>query len=197
MNNLADAGSIETFTGLAFHLLEPAQDEICIEDIAHALSQQCRYTGHTRRFLSVAEHSYNVSLLVPESDQLWGLLHDASEAYIGDLSRPLKHSTPAGAPYLEIEDRIMREICRKFDLPFKMPPSVKRADNMMLLAEKRDLMTSLPWSKEASEVNAAGYEAARVRVLGLTPIDAEIMFLSRFSELRRARQLVEANSDFR
>src|SRR5579859_7012785 len=133
---------IETFSGKKFHLLEPQPDEICIEDIAHALSNQCRYTGHTRRFYSVAEHSVHVSLLAVHY-QLDGLLHDASEAYICDLARPVKMLTPVGKPYYEIEDRIMRVIAEKFGFTWPPPKEVKEADNIMLLSEKDQLMTNL------------------------------------------------------
>lgn len=140
---------IETFSGKKFHLLNPHPDEVCIEDIAHALGNVCRFAGHIKRFLSVAEHSVNVSKLCP-NDRLWGLLHDASEAYIGDLSRPMKRLTPVGPPYVEIESRIMRVVCEKFGLPPEMPAAVHAADNAMLMAEKRALMTTLSWQDDQS-----------------------------------------------
>jgi hypothetical protein len=83
---------IVTYTGRRFHFLDPKIDEISIEDIAHALSNVCRFTGHTKRFYSVAEHSCLVSALC--DNRLEGLLHDASEAYMSDLSSPLKMLVP-------------------------------------------------------------------------------------------------------
>src|ERR1039457_118422 len=83
-------GFIGTFSGLRFWPLDPNPEKILIDDIAHALAHQCRFGGHASRFYSVAEHSVHVSRLCPPEDALWGLLHDASEAYLVDLPRPLK-----------------------------------------------------------------------------------------------------------
>ncbi len=83
---------IVTYTGKVFDLLNPTPDKVCIEDIAHSLAYQCRYTGHTREFYSVAQHC----VLMAENPDLPGdpmakLMHDAAEAYIGDIARPWKH----------------------------------------------------------------------------------------------------------
>src|ERR1017187_10636100 len=82
---MAPHGSITTFSGIHFWPLLPNPADIRIEDIAHALSNQCRFAGHAREFYSVAEHSVRVSQLCPPEDALWGLLHDASEAYLTDV----------------------------------------------------------------------------------------------------------------
>src|SRR5690606_29748913 len=81
---------MQTFTGRRFWPLDPRPDEICIEDIAHALSMQCRYAGHCLSFYSVAEHSVLLSQHVAEPFRRWALLHDASEAYLVDVPRPIK-----------------------------------------------------------------------------------------------------------
>src|SRR3990167_7144636 len=107
---------IQTYTGKRFNLLDPDIDSIDIEDIAHALSMQCRYTGHTLVFYSVAEHSVHVSRITDSSDSLWGLLHDASEAYLGDVASPLKHSGLMQG-YIALEERVQAAICQKFGLP--------------------------------------------------------------------------------
>jgi hypothetical protein len=89
-------GSITTFSGVLFRPLLPNPDDIRIADIAHALSQQYRFAGHTRTFYSVAEHSVRVSLLCRPDDALWGLLHDASEAFLTDVPAPpiqVKHGS--------------------------------------------------------------------------------------------------------
>ena len=83
---------IQTFTGRAFYVLDPRPEDVDIEDIAHALSMQCRFAGHCREFYSVAQHSVTASWLVPPEDALWGLLHDAAEAYVVDLPRPIKRA---------------------------------------------------------------------------------------------------------
>src|SRR5258706_13895138 len=83
-------GWIETYSGKQFHILDPQLDEIELYDIAHALSMQCRYTGHCESFYSVAEHCVIVSMLVPKEMAIAGLFHDASEAYLTDEVSPVK-----------------------------------------------------------------------------------------------------------
>src|ERR1019366_6268112 len=81
--------AIRTYTGILFDFEEPEASPIRIEDIAHALSLLCRFAGHCKEFYSVAEHSVRVSYACPEEHALWGLMHDASEAYCVDVPRPL------------------------------------------------------------------------------------------------------------
>lgn len=138
---------IETFSGNTFNPLAPFFANIRIEDIAHALAQQCRFSGHTRFHYSVAEHSVRVSELIGCKEysrtlQLWGLLHDASEAYLVDLPSPIKKGDDSeiGNAYRKIEARLMTAICRRFSLPEKEPASVRIADAVILATEVRDLM---------------------------------------------------------
>ena len=168
---------IETFSGGQLHILDPRQEEISIIDIAHGLSQLCRFTGQCRKFYSVAEHAYHVSYLVPEEDALWGLSHDDSEAYISDLNSPLKNFTEAGPAYRKIEAKIMRAICRKFGLDPVQPTSVHDADMAMLWAEKEQLMSPLKWGDKG--------KSASVRIQCWAPEVAEKMYLERFNELTK------------
>lgn len=131
---------ILTATGRQFWPLDPAPEDVCIEDIAHSLALQCRFTGHCLEYYSVAEHCARVSRIVPPEDALWALLHDASEAYLTDLARPLKRHSGLGREYQWIEMQLMDVICERFGLPCEEPPSVKRADDVLLMTEKRDLM---------------------------------------------------------
>jgi hypothetical protein len=85
---------IQTYSGRQFWPLDPRVEDVHLEDIAHALSNVCRYTGHVREFYSVAEHSVHVSWSCEPEDALWGLLHDASEAYLADMARPVKQNMP-------------------------------------------------------------------------------------------------------
>src|SRR5690348_18006267 len=101
--------TIHTFTGRTFCPLDPKPEDIDIQDIAHALSCQCRFTGHSRKFYSVAEHCVRVSLLVSPDLQLAALLHDASEAYLSDVARPIKR-LPAMAEYRRTEEALQRQI---------------------------------------------------------------------------------------
>ena len=131
---------ITTFSAKQFFPFSPREEDIDIVDIAHHLSLINRFTGATLEPYSVAEHSWRASYLVSPENALWALLHDAPEAYISDMSRPLKHHTSVGLVYLEVEKKIMSAICRKFGLPEEEPAEIKLADNRMLMTEKRDLL---------------------------------------------------------
>lgn len=129
---------IQTNSGVRFDLLVPSASMVHIGDIAHALSNLCRFNGHVREFYSVAQHSVHVSELVPKQIALAGLLHDASEAYLGDVTTPLKAMLP---DYRMIEKNVMRAISRHFALVELMPAAVHYADKVALLTERRDLLT--------------------------------------------------------
>ena len=133
-------GWISTHTGRRFWPLDPRPDEIDIRDIAHALSNQCRFSGHSNRFYSVGEHSLRVSGIVPPEHALWALLHDASEAYLVDLPRPLKHTPGFAEVYREAEARLMLAVAERFGLDPVMPDEVERADQILLATERRDLL---------------------------------------------------------
>lgn len=172
-------GGIYTYTGVFVHPLKLEVDRVNIEDIAHALSNQCRFTGHVRKFYSVAQHSVYVSRIVPDEWKLWGLLHDASEAYLSDLASPLKHQTAFGEAFREVEDSILMVICERFGLRTDLgdkPPEVARADDMLLWAEIRDLMPQDPIEGEV---------AWETKIRPWLPETAEKKFLETFSALSR------------
>lgn len=172
---------IETFTGLRFDTLDPHPEMIDIKDIAHSLSQTCRWTGHTKYHYSVAQHALYCSYLVSDCDAFWALNHDDAEAYIGDMSRPLKHFSEAGDHYRLVEERIMTAICHKFGMQLIPPASVKVADEEMLFAEKKTIMTGhAGWSTKESW---AGKNPASVLITKMYPEDVEQLFLKRFDEL--------------
>jgi len=168
---------IQTYTGRQFWPLDPRPEDVHIKDIAHALSNICRYTGHVREFYSVAEHSVRVSRIVPEEHALWGLMHDASEAYICDVARPVKRFPGFGELYRQIEDRLMECICERFRMDPSMDPSVKTADNILLHTERRDLMARLPqpWRDSVAPLDEF--------IIPWTPKMAERAFLERFEEI--------------
>lgn len=123
---------IQTYSGKVFDYLNPTADMIDIEDIAHALSQICRYTGHTTEFYSVAKHSVLASELVPDHLALPALLHDATEAYTGDMNKPLKELLP---DFRAVEEKIWIVIAEKFGLPYTMDPIIHDVDMALLHAE--------------------------------------------------------------
>ena len=125
---------ISTFTGKKFHYLNPQPDEIDIRDIAHALSLTCRFGGHCREFYSVADHSIRVADEVGRDYKLSALLHDAHEAYLHDVPRPIKQDILG---YKEIADLIQKAINSKFNLHFSY--AVSYADDVLLATEARDL----------------------------------------------------------
>ena len=136
-----------TLSGRRFTMFDPQPDQIDIEDIAHALSMLCRFTGHTSDFYSVAQHCVIVSRNLPIRFALEGLLHDAAEAYINDLSRPIKHH-PRMEAYRELERGLERVIREKFGLPSVMSPLVKHYDNMIVVDEAlRFMRTGLEWTR--------------------------------------------------
>lgn len=96
---------MQTYTGRRLFPMDPSPADVDIIDIAHALSMQCRYNGHVRRFMSVAEHCVLISENVPAQDALWGLLHDATEAYVGDMIRPLRDQVAY------VDQDLMHEAC--------------------------------------------------------------------------------------
>jgi hypothetical protein len=132
---------ILTHTGKRFDLFEPDADMIDPRDISHSLAHLCRFNGHTREFYSVAQHSCIVADLVPEEHKLAALLHDATEAYLGDMTRPLKQWMHA---YQDFEDRTWRRVCERFDIPSELPACVQQADLIALATERRDLMPTDP-----------------------------------------------------
>jgi len=171
---------MQTYTGRQFWPLDPRPDEIHIEDIAHSLALQCRYAGHCEVFYSVAEHSWRVSKVCDPPGALWGLLHDAAEAYLVDLPRPVKRFSELGACYREIEARLMVFIADRFGLEMPEPADVKRSDDFLLRWEQRDLMKPppMPWREQ-------GGALPKGVIAPMTPTVAEAAFLMRFSELTK------------
>ena len=169
-----------TYTGRHVHPLDPQPEEISIFDVAHSLSQICRFLGHTEGFYSVAQHSVLVSRHVPNEDALWGLLHDASEAYLCDLPAPIKHD-PQMSIYRIAEDRLMLAVCERYGLRPEMPESVKLADKVLLATEFRDV-TTLD-DPEWVRMNIGAEPLATYHIASWAPAYAESMFLNRFEEL--------------
>lgn len=152
-----------------------------IEVIAHSLSMLCRFTGHCNTFYSVAEHSVYVSHLVPEADALYGLLHDAVEAFVGDMASPLKSLIPE---YTVIEQKIQGDLFSQFGLKPFIPHSVKEADLLMLRTEQKHLFNNDDIWSPCEGLEPVSLNDLKVEELGLSPKDAKRLFLDRFYELR-------------
>ncbi len=171
-----DDNWIQTYTGRRFWPLDPRPEDIDILDIAHALALKCRYTGHCREFYSIGQHSVLASLIVGEADMLGALMHDASEAYLADVARPVKHELP---DFLRAEERLEKVIAERFALPWPMSDSIKRADLILLRTERRDLMGNPPLPCRTDEL-------CRPMVDTITPWNwekSEIRFLERYQEI--------------
>jgi hypothetical protein len=125
-------------SGIHYFPCDPRIEEIDLADIAHHLAFQCRFGGACTRWLSVAEHSVLASYFEPDLDPREKLMHDAAEAYLQDMIRPLKYLPQFREPYLELERRNERLIAEKFGLEYPWPESVKRADEAMATLEMRD-----------------------------------------------------------
>lgn len=168
---------MQTYTGRKFWPLDPRPEDVCIEDIAHSLSMQARYAGHGKRFYSVAEHCVHVSVACGAETALWGLLHDASEAYLVDVPRPLKRHLPG---YVEAEARVMASICIAFGLPDEMPIGVHELDNRILADEIRQNMAPMDW-------HAKHGDPLGVQLQFASPEAAELAFLLEFYRLTSQR----------
>lgn len=171
---------IQTYTGRQFWPLSPRVEDIDVLDIAHALSNLCRFGGHCLQFYSVAQHSVLVSQtcerMAPEvpGAALWGLLHDASEAYLADVPRPVK---PYLTGYEKLETQLLQTMAQRFGLPWPIPEIVKRIDSALLADEMVQLMITPPADWDLPEPGLG------IVFDPMTSMEAERGFLKRFEEL--------------
>lgn len=177
-----DGAWIQTYTCRKFWPLDPRAEDIEIVDIAHALSNQCRFSGHTSTHYSVAQHCVHVADLLREQGynarvQLQGLLHDAGEAYLVDLPSPVKHS-PVMAGYRDAEKRLDAVLLTKYGVGPTLDPAVKAADLTMLATEARDFM-----SPQHPEWSIGDVAPAKWNVYGWSATSARNNYLARFYNL--------------
>ena len=166
---------IATYSGAYFYIDECNIEDIPMSDVAHALSMNCRFNGHLKKFYSVAEHSVLVSRLVDEEDALWGLLHDVTEAFVPDIPRPFKSLIHG---FDEFEEVLAKKIAEHFDLCWPMPKSVKYIDTHIVGPEADVLFPNPPeWTKHYDDVCPRGL------INGYSPTTAKYMFLQRLREL--------------
>jgi len=174
---VSTATDIETFTGRHVDILDPDPAEINIEDIAHALSHTNRFGGHPKKAYSVAEHSVRMSYIVPPELALEALMHDAQEAYIGDMPSPFKKVL---AEFKHYEDQLEAAVRCAFNLPGdKHPAEIKFYDNVMLITEARDLGLSWWNTDKHTDMPAPLVE----RIIPTSAPIAKRAFLERYYEL--------------
>lgn len=177
-------GWIQTRTGQAFWPVEFI-GEIKLEDIAHSLSQICRFNGHTSWYYSVAQHSVIASCLIQPHWAKWGLLHDAAEAYIGDITRPLKKTMYVKRPgtddfmsVADLERCLQHKIADRFGLEWPAPwEHIERIDLRLLHNERRILLGEAPLEWNSHGPNEVVYINPKL------PAEAKQMFLYRAAEL--------------
>lgn len=158
-------------SGNYFSYDRPHDSQWTLEDIAHGLAMTCRFGGQARRYYSVAEHSVYVSQLVPEELAWDALMHDAAEAFICDMPKPLKEMLP---DYKRIEKHVESAIIERYGLRDPMPPEIKMADIQMLRAEQVQIMRNNDdwhWTFDVPE--------PAITISALGPDDAKALFLSR------------------
>lgn len=169
---------ITTYTGRRFDPGDIREEAIALEDIAHALGNLCRFTGHCARFYSVAEHSCHVSDHAPHERSAWGLLHDAAEAYIADLNTPIKRR-PGLEGYSALEDEIQAAIAKRFGVK---SVNIKPIDQRLLVTEAEQLLPQ----ENAWRIQQPQYQSIRPIPMILpcwSPETAKAEFLARARKL--------------
>lgn len=182
-----DTTYICTYLGNRFFPLEGIIDNIHLEDIAHGLAYQCRFNGQTSEFYSIAQHSLMVADIVPPELRLAALLHDASEAYLGDVVKPLKALL---ANYKAIELNVETMIANHFGIENMFDPRIKQADMIALATEKRDLM---PHSAEDWSY-LRGFKPLPEAIAPMSPTEAKRVFLIEVNKARCAPEVAHARS---
>jgi len=161
MDGLYSGNLIRTWSGVLIDVFDPNPNDIVIEDIAHGLAMRCRFGGHTQSFHTVAEHCIHICDMVPDRLKMQALLHDASEAYIGDMPTPIKKNLPV---FLRLEMRLMERIGERFGFDPHLDPMVKALDK-----------SSLEWEWE--------HKVVEDKVQSLSPERVKALFLQRFYDI--------------
>lgn len=170
----------QTRTGRRVYFANPQPEQFHIDDIAHALSNICRFTGHTKTFYSVAQHCCMASDLVMHHCKYEALMHDASEAYLSDIASPLKALL---VDYQNIEARMETVLRSRFLLPAGQTAAVKHADLVCLGLEKRDLLSPDLMDPDEEWEMLEGLQLPLLRVDPWSPAKACLEFLDRFDRL--------------
>ena len=176
---------IQLVCGSMVNLEALEQEVVNLQPLVHSLSNQCRYIGHTYRFYSVAQHSVLASLVAPKGLELACLFHDLAEAFVGDMSAPIKVDMPS---FGELEDRVLASLCNIFsELNLSMDllncKEVVNIDYRILATEKRDLMlpSSRIWTFLEKNKIEPYYDMPEIDPL--LPVPAYELFMHRLMEL--------------
>jgi uncharacterized protein len=177
---------LQTVSGRWVNPFDPDPSQLDAGDIARALANQCRFGGHSRVFYSVAQHSVIVAELVEQrgggvEDVFAALMHDATEAYLGDMPHPLKHRSPLGAAFKDAEDHLERALHERFGIKPDVP-EIKRADRALLATERR-AFSSEDWHWPELE----GVEPLDLELTAWSPDEAAQAFAERYAELEVRR----------
>jgi hypothetical protein len=180
---------LQTVSGRWVNPFDPDPEQLDANDIARALANQCRFGGHSRVFYSVAQHSVIVSKLVEENggdpeDVFAALMHDATEAYLGDMPHPLKHRSPLGKAFKEAETHLEQALNERFAIKPDVP-EIKRVDKALLATERR-AFSAEDWHWPELD----GVEPLDLELTAWTPDEAARAFAERYEELdaRRANR---------
>jgi len=177
---------LQTVSGRRVNPFDPDPEQLDIEDIARALANLCRFGGHSRVFYSVAQHSVIVSELVEQrggdaEEVFAALMHDASEAYLGDMPHPIKHRSPLGAAFKAAEGHLEEVIRGRFAIKPDVP-EIKRADRALLATERR-VFSGESWHWPELD----GVEPLELELTAWSPEEAARVFRERFAELDARR----------
>ena len=177
---------LQTVSGRWVNPFDPDPEQLDAGDIARALANQCRFGGHCRVFYSVAQHSVIVSRLVEQrggdaEDAFAALMHDAAEAYLGDMPHPLKHRSPLGAAFKAAEDDLERALRDRFRIKPDVP-EIKRADRSLLASERR-AFSAETWHWPELD----GVEPLDIALEAWPPDEAARAFAERYAELDARR----------
>ena len=178
---------LQTVSGRFVNPFDPDPEQLDAGDIARALANLSRFGGHTRAFYSVAQHSVIVSRLVEErggdaEDAFAALMHDATEAYLGDMPHPIKHRSPLGAAFKEVEGQLEQVLSKHFNIKSGVP-EIKRVDRA-LLATERKALSGENWHWPELD----GVEPLDLELVAWPPDEAAQRFAARFAELEAKRQ---------
>ena len=176
--------AVSTKSGRRVSLLNPSPSQIVIGDIAHGLAHQCRFNGQTNKFYSVAQHSVLVASILPRELRLAGLLHDASEAYLGDVVQPLKDLLPE---YQSIETNFCEVLGARFGVNLQHNDAIRHADLVVLATERRDLMPmdTADWS------SIAGITPLSRTIKPKSPEAASAQFMEMFFMLTNQKNIAK------